>query len=123
MASECEISVESFSSDTSNKIKKPNWTELERKILVEEVHLRENILFGKFKGAGGGKIAKDVAWREVAQAVNGYVYLQVQLLFCFREFPRCHMVSTDKYRIKMATDCYDASLELDVYFTDAIQSS
>ncbi|XP_052695147.1 uncharacterized protein LOC128173489 [Crassostrea angulata] len=67
MASECSENV----SDASLKIKKPNWTELEKKILVEEVHLREGLLFGKFKGAGGGKIAKDVAWREVAQAVNG----------------------------------------------------
>uniref|UniRef100_K1QTH6 Myb/SANT-like DNA-binding domain-containing protein n=1 Tax=Magallana gigas TaxID=29159 RepID=K1QTH6_MAGGI len=67
MASECSESV----SDASLKIKKPNWTELEKNILVEEVHLREGLLFGKFKGAGGGKIAKDVAWREVAQAVNG----------------------------------------------------
>lgn len=80
MASECSESV----SDASLKIKKPNWTELEKKILVEEVHLREGVLFGKFKGAGGGKIAKDVAWREVAQAVNGYVYLhQLKLLFLF----------------------------------------
>lgn len=79
MASECTESV----SDASCKMKKPKSTELEKKILVE-VHLREGVLFGKFKGAGGGKIAKDVAWREVAQAVNGYVYLhQLKLLFLF----------------------------------------
>lgn len=55
MASECEMSVESVSLDTNNKIKK-NWTELERKIgLFEGKYF---ILFGKFKGAGGGKIDK-----------------------------------------------------------------
>uniref|UniRef100_K1Q0G2 Myb/SANT-like DNA-binding domain-containing protein n=1 Tax=Magallana gigas TaxID=29159 RepID=K1Q0G2_MAGGI len=67
MASEYSESVP----DASLKIKNPNWTELEKKILVEEVHLREGVLFGKFKGDEGGKIAKDVAWKEVAQAVNG----------------------------------------------------
>lgn len=56
MASECEMSVESVSLDTSNKIKKTNWTELERKIgLFEGKYF---ILFGKFKGAWGGKIDK-----------------------------------------------------------------
>lgn len=46
--------------------------------------MREGVSFGKFKDARGGKIAKDVAWREVAQAVNGYVYLHhLKLLFLF----------------------------------------
>ncbi|XP_062583946.1 uncharacterized protein LOC134245693, partial [Saccostrea cucullata] len=50
---------------------KPNWTELEKKVLVEEVHKRETVLFGKFKGPGGGKAAKDSTWAEIAEAVNG----------------------------------------------------
>ena len=53
--------------------KRPNWTELEKKLLVDEVHAREGRLFGKFKGGAGGKAAKDKAWTEVAGAVNGYV--------------------------------------------------
>lgn len=61
MVSECFESV----LDVSLKIKKFNWIELEKKILVEEVYLREGLLFGKFKGVGGGKIVKDVVWREV----------------------------------------------------------
>ncbi|XP_056010551.1 uncharacterized protein LOC130051825 [Ostrea edulis] len=51
--------------------KRPNWTEIEKKIVVEEVQNREDILFGKFKGGFGGKTAKENAWAEVAAAVNG----------------------------------------------------
>lgn len=70
-------------------------------------------------GAEVEKFTKDDAWREAAQVVNGYVYLQIQLLFCFRECPSCHIISTDKYIINMVTDCYDVSSELDVYVKDA----
>lgn len=50
------MSVESVSLDTNNKIKKKNWTELERKIGVFEG--KYFILFGKFKGAGEGRLTR-----------------------------------------------------------------
>ncbi|XP_078331549.1 uncharacterized protein LOC111113567 isoform X3 [Crassostrea virginica] len=50
--------------------KRPNWTDIEKKILVDEVHHRESILYGRFKGGSGGKAAKEKAWAEVAEAVN-----------------------------------------------------
>ena len=53
------------------KKKTPNWTDIERKkILVDEVHQQESILYGRFKGCSGGKASKEKALAEVAEAVN-----------------------------------------------------
>lgn len=54
------------------KVRKPNWTEKERLVLVEAVRHREDRLFGKMKGPGGTKHnkVKEIAWEEVAQSVN-----------------------------------------------------
>ena len=54
------------------KGRKPNWTEKERMLLVEEVEKREGRLFGKFKGSGGmkGTKVKEVAWAEIAAIIN-----------------------------------------------------
>ncbi|XP_061192394.1 myb/SANT-like DNA-binding domain-containing protein 4 [Saccostrea echinata] len=80
MASDYEIAMEiannndncsTGSAPASLLKKRPNWTELEKKILVEEVHAMEGVLFGKFKGGFGGKAAKEKAWADVAEAVNG----------------------------------------------------
>lgn len=107
---------------TPKNPKQTNQTELKRKNSVEEVDQREKYFFqrgGEFISGEGEKVAKDGALREAEHVVNGYVYLQIQSLLCFREFPRCHIISTDKYRINMASDCYDVITESDVYFKDA----
>lgn len=53
-------------------MRKPNWTEKERLLLVESVRNREDRLFGKMKGPGCTKHSKlkEIAWEEVAQSVN-----------------------------------------------------
>lgn len=50
---------------------KPYLSELKKTIFREEVHLMEGVLFGKFKGAGGWKIVKDVAWKWITKAEYG----------------------------------------------------
>lgn len=70
---------------------KPYLSDLKKTILREEVHLMEGLLFGKFKGAGGWKIVKYVAWKQIIEAVYVYAYLHqfkwlgffVRFLFCF----------------------------------------
>lgn len=60
------------------KVRKPNWTEKECLLLVEAVRNREDRLFGKMKGPGCTKHSKvkEIAWEEVAQSVNSYLYIQ-----------------------------------------------
>ncbi|XP_071119355.1 uncharacterized protein [Haliotis cracherodii] len=52
--------------------RRPNWTEEERIVLIDNVNKIQHRLFGKFKGCGtqkGGKI-KEQAWEEVVNALN-----------------------------------------------------
>ncbi|XP_048243486.1 arp2/3 complex-activating protein rickA-like isoform X2 [Haliotis rufescens] len=52
--------------------RRPNWTEEERILLIDNVNKIQHRLFGKFKGCGtqkGGKI-KEQAWEEVVNTLN-----------------------------------------------------
>ncbi|XP_048246219.1 uncharacterized protein LOC124150122 [Haliotis rufescens] len=54
--------------------RRPNLTEEERILLIDNVNQIQHRLFGKFKGCGtqkGGKI-KEQAWEEVVNALNAY---------------------------------------------------